>query len=322
MATTSKALKYLKSYGYEEGTYRKVSEYINEGNQKITFITLLACTCIFAAMGVLRVLGVNDSMTVPFFVVITVLSVACLVAENRLHDRYPQASTLFFYAAFTLVVVYIMAVGVICSQEERTVTICLLLCAAPSLLTDRPWRVIMAVVLAAVAFIIAAGVYKSADVFASDVTNTLCSLGLGLVIGINAQKTRVDNYVDRYAKSRAMKTDGLTGILNKTAFEEESTFMIEAGMTGALLVIDADNFKHVNDTYGHAKGDDVIRSIGQSIDLNRRGGDLVGRFGGDEFCVLLVGNIPPETPQNYFNRLTTTFGTVARRMSGGPMAPR
>ena len=307
VASASKAAKYLKSYGYEEGTYRKISGYITAGNHKKSAIALAICTCIFAVMGLLRALDITDDATLPFFVAMTAASVVALVLEMRLHSKSDLASALFFYVAFTLAMIYVLMVGVASAPDERTVTICLLLCAAPSLLTDRPWRVILAATVAAVIFIAVDVAYKSSEISVSDTVNTLCSLGLGLAMGLSAQKARVEGYVDRYAKSRAMKTDGLTGILNKTAFQEESSFMIEAGMTGALLVIDADRFKHVNDTYGHAKGDEVLRAIGQSIDLNRRGGDLVGRFGGDEFCVLLVGNIPPDTPQNYFNRLTGTF---------------
>ena len=307
VAGASKAVKLLRSYGYEEGTYRRVSEYINAGNAKKTFITFIMCTCIFAAMGILRLLNVTSDTSLMFYAVLTVLSLVGCFAVKMLQKKYANASTLLFYFAFTLVIAYVIEIGVIGTPNDRTVTICLLLCAAPSLLTDRPWRVVVASALAAAAFIVTGCFYKSPDVFSSDVINTLCSLGLGLVMGLSAQRTRIEGYVDRYAKARAAKMDGLTGILNKTAFIEETSFMIEAGMTGALLIMDADNFKHVNDTYGHAKGDDVIRAIGQSIDINRRGGDIAGRYGGDEFCVLLVGNIPPETPQNYFNRLINTY---------------
>ena len=307
MASSSRISKYLNSYGYEKGTYLKVSEYINVNNHKKASIALIICTCIFAAMGSLRFFGIRQDTSLSFYIALTLISVVSLVAERCLYKKLSLASTLFFYVAFMLAIAYTIQIGILTTQNDRTVTICLLLCAAPSLLTDRPWRVVAISLLAAIVFIAVDYAYKPTAIFTSDAVNALCSLGLGLAMGLSSQKTRIDGYVDRYAKARAAKMDGLTGILNKTAFEDETAFMIEAGTNGALLIMDADNFKDVNDTYGHAKGDDVIRAIGQSIDLNRRGGDLVGRFGGDEFCVLLVGNIPPETPQNYFERLTGTF---------------
>lgn len=85
-------------------------------------------------------------------------------------------------------------------------------------------------------------------------------------------------------------TDGLTGCLNKRAFLEE----LEAKMRSAerfkrklsLLVTDIDHFKSVNDTYGHATGDVVIKALGQILMKMKRETDRVARFGGEEFCVL------------------------------------
>src|SRR5690606_21705003 len=58
---------------------------------------------------------------------------------------------------------------------------------------------------------------------------------------------------------------------------------------GAMLFIDADHFKAVNDTFGHAAGDRVLREIGAVLEAAVEPGDLVGRLGGEEFAVLLAG---------------------------------
>ncbi len=85
-------------------------------------------------------------------------------------------------------------------------------------------------------------------------------------------------------------TDGLTGCLNKRAFLEE----LDSKMRSAerfkrklsLLVTDIDHFKSVNDTYGHATGDVVIKALGDILMKMKRETDRVARFGGEEFCVL------------------------------------
>ena len=88
-------------------------------------------------------------------------------------------------------------------------------------------------------------------------------------------------------------TDALTGLLNRRGFEtalqiacnEASQFR----QSLSLLIIDIDHFKNVNDTHGHLAGDKVLRNVGTILSANIKGKDTVGRFGGEEFAVLLPG---------------------------------
>jgi two-component system cell cycle response regulator len=85
-------------------------------------------------------------------------------------------------------------------------------------------------------------------------------------------------------------TDGLTGCLNKRAFLDELEKRLKVaerfGKKLSLIVTDIDHFKSVNDTYGHAVGDVVIRGLGEILRSLARETDAVGRFGGEEFCIL------------------------------------
>lgn len=92
------------------------------------------------------------------------------------------------------------------------------------------------------------------------------------------------------------QTDPLTQLLNRRALSERITAEMERALrydsTLALLMIDLDHFKWVNDTYGHLVGDDVLRDVGQLLLATIRGSDIVARYGGEEFLVLL-----PETEE-------------------------
>jgi len=85
-------------------------------------------------------------------------------------------------------------------------------------------------------------------------------------------------------------TDLLTGILNKRSFEDYSKQSLKSCSETderALIVLDIDNFKGVNDTLGHAYGDKVLTGVGDILKRVFKKDDLLGRVGGDEFCILL-----------------------------------
>lgn len=86
--------------------------------------------------------------------------------------------------------------------------------------------------------------------------------------------------------------DGLTGIPNRSFLEEALKLAVakaKRGKHSALLLVDMDNFKLVNDTLGHAAGDDVLRGLVKVLIDNLREEDFIARLGGDEFAVLLDG---------------------------------
>ena len=76
-----------------------------------------------------------------------------------------------------------------------------------------------------------------------------------------------------------------------------------------MLVIDLDNFKHINDTFGHAYGDAVLRLMGECIRSNFRENDYKGRFGGDEFVVFLPGVDDKQQVVTYVNNLVEMMKT-------------
>ena len=89
-------------------------------------------------------------------------------------------------------------------------------------------------------------------------------------------------------------TDALTQLLNRRALTERITAEMERALrydsSMALLMIDLDHFKRINDTYGHLVGDDVLRDVAKLLTETIRLSDTVARYGGEEFLVLL-----PET---------------------------
>lgn len=98
-----------------------------------------------------------------------------------------------------------------------------------------------------------------------------------------------DAKVKSMMQEELLKEDHLTRVLNRAAFVDRVTEIIqsEPDAKHALIMIDLDNFKQINDTLGHIKGDEVLIEMARSLESILRSGDAVGRIGGDEFMVCL-----------------------------------
>jgi diguanylate cyclase (GGDEF)-like protein len=92
----------------------------------------------------------------------------------------------------------------------------------------------------------------------------------------------------------AAATDPLTGLLNRRGFMERARLMIARGRRKngrlSVLMLDLDHFKGINDRFGHAVGDAALCVFAQSIQSTMREGDVIGRLGGEEFAVMVLGS--------------------------------
>jgi diguanylate cyclase (GGDEF)-like protein len=105
----------------------------------------------------------------------------------------------------------------------------------------------------------------------------------------------VSSVASRVQRARVLRSlmvrDSLTGLLNHTATKEQLDIQLarakRQNMPLAFAMLDIDRFKSVNDTYGHAAGDRVLKSLSRLLQQRLRGSDIVGRYGGEEFAVIL-----------------------------------
>lgn len=114
--------------------------------------------------------------------------------------------------------------------------------------------------------------------------------GAGELVHILGRIEDIDTEVkERERLEKKSRTDVLTGLLNKEAFYTEAKkYLAEDGENNSVLIfIDVDNFKQINDQLGHMVGDEAIRQTAKRLQIIFSRYDLIARFGGDEFCVML-----------------------------------
>lgn len=127
---------------------------------------------------------------------------------------------------------------------------------------------------------------RSADARPWTEDDSVLLQGLADQVGIAITQVAAHEHLDHLSR-----TDALTGLLNRRAFDAEVARRIaHAARTqraGALLYLDMDNFKPVNDRFGHERGDEAIRVLADVLERSLRASDVVARLGGDEFAIWL-----------------------------------
>jgi diguanylate cyclase (GGDEF)-like protein len=121
---------------------------------------------------------------------------------------------------------------------------------------------------------------------------------------------------------RAAMKDPLTDLLNRNAFVEEAMqltlLQIKRDRPVAVFMIDLDGFKEINDRFGHALGDKVLRLFAETVRTSLRSSDLIGRLGGEEFAVV-IADACRDNAFRVADRVRRAFAEAAETVEGLPV---
>lgn len=152
------------------------------------------------------------------------------------------------------------------------------------------------------------GVFRTINTVINDDNGKIYSI-LGKLIDISEETEEKEKLIKKAS------IDGLTGLYNATTAKELITDSIKhksKDSIDALIIMDCDNFKYINDTFGHLKGNEVLENISKVMKFVFRQTDIMGRIGGDEFCVY-IKNIPSEDfIQQKYHRFSSLMGDTIK----------
>lgn len=138
--------------------------------------------------------------------------------------------------------------------------------------------------------------------------STAAVIALVIALFIHYRKARIIENISQ--------TDALTGILNRGAVQAQITMALEKEkqspeLVCPLIAVDLDNFKAVNDNYGHAEGDQLLKAVAKVLSNSVRQTDLVGRMGGDEFIVYLTNVNNKKTAEKVAAKLCAAVSALS-----------
>lgn len=153
-----------------------------------------------------------------------------------------------------------------------------------------PWRYLVSLIILECSVMIGLSYYfKSPEIFSINLFSTIVACFVFIYIARALYEFRISESLSRNKLKDLAGIDKLTGLYNKGQMETLCLdYFKDAEKNATILILDVDNFKTVNDTFGHQQGDLVLKSFGKILQGCTSENDLVGRIGGDEFMILLT----------------------------------
>lgn len=285
-----KLIKMLIYAGVGREEYNDIGDEIRQKNREMLTEATILCSALFFVLFVasylIGTLAPNRLLYMITFLVLT----AFFGVQHTLMNLKEVLILVCCYLLMIIVYGYAILVSALTQRGIPSTTFCVLLLMAAFFVIDRPYRVVLFQTVATIVFCITVHYRKEPPIAAMDTVNAVCFFMLGSVTAVYLLNTKIKGLLYNRNTQRELDTDGLTKLMIKKAVERDiRRYITSTREPGALIMIDLDNFKQVNDTKGHAYGDVVLKITGDCINSTFRASDIKGRFGGDEFIVFLPG---------------------------------
>jgi diguanylate cyclase (GGDEF)-like protein len=293
---SEKMIKTLQRYKRErEAYFIDGEEEIKQTNLKtlfqitggtVVFICLLMAITPFIIEGWMPTL--THILLVPVTVVFFFISFMCLRSKNI--SKYVVDGVCLTFIACIFIFVIQLDIFQYTNAPGSFMEAVLLI--VPTLFIFRFHIIYLESIFFEIVYVTCTFLVKSNKVANSDVFNSIVGLLLSVIVAYIIQRLRAEAYHAQNKYRKLSMTDGLTGIMNKVNCEHFVKQYLKERIpldNCALLIVDIDNFKNINDSMGHKMGDHILSAIGNTLNRYFRSTDILGRIGGDEFMILMRG---------------------------------
>ena len=251
--------------------------------------SLVGCVLFF----VLGIVGIffnsfPNTRTISYFAVFAVMLFIFISSIKISQEKLKLAVPLLYVFIWTLSV-FTAFRGIYGNTGNYSVMFVVLEFAIPVIFIDRVLRMFRNTGLLVFLNMICTILFKDVKIARVDIFYMWLFYGLSFIPCFYLTKIRVREFFLRQIIENQRDTDELTGLSNKAAFIRLAKKNINSTNTGILIMLDLDYFKQINDTYGHFVGDKVLKKVAVCIQEVFRSSDVLGRFGGDEFLIFMVG---------------------------------
>ncbi|MGL5977669.1 MAG: GGDEF domain-containing protein [Erysipelotrichaceae bacterium] len=225
----------------------------------------------------------------------------------RIKDRFITVS---FYIWMIPLMAMAIILGTFADPLEPSITIMVFICVIPLFILDKPWRVISFIIVTALVYTLCCFLAKDRLLFLADMID-LVLFGV-MSIGINCLilKDRMTNVERAMNVKQLADLDALTKLYHRGAGEERIKALLASDASGMMILLDFDNFKGINDSYGHQIGDDALIALASCLKSNFRDEDVVMRLGGDEFAIYTPHILEKEACEKLLERLLAAVDQI------------
>ena len=290
-----------------EDTYKECIKDIQKANLGAINAITLVSSIIFAGITFVYLLkGVYGK---EIYIIFLLLILPVLIYTKLKPDL--KGGVIAILGIYLMAVLYIFGImiGVIYNTDNCSVTFVAIVIAFSILFVERPWRIQIVGAFFTFWMCALSVRYKAPNLALLDTLNSASFFVASCYICPYIIKGRVGGFHIRRQLEKERDLDALTEIYQRGTMtaKVESYFAEHKNDQCAMMLIDVDDFKKINDSYGHPVGDKVLKVLARSLFLSTTGRGFCGRYGGDEFCAFYFGIQNKDEPERYVEEFISNF---------------